>query len=413
MFNRLTRKKVALSIKIIFVSLFFTGLNCNVGLASPLKYINYHFENGSPLFWEIQKDSSVLISLIYDQERNSPNRANGHWNFQVFAEKGSSMKLALQNFDNIWNGKLASVIRNKNTTCYLSVDGKNWKAITTTSTPENRLEIDFIMPDDSVYVARLEPYKISDLETLKAEVEGHPLVQITEIGRTVENRPLEIIRVGHVTAPNCILLRGRSHPWEPGGNWVIQGLIKNLLKNNPEINKYLENYCVYILPMANKDGVAHGGTRFNMKGMDLNRNWDKLSDPYLAPENAALEKWLSHQIELGLKPDMAIDFHNDGGGNLHFSKPNINFDSYISNMERFESILKKHSWYSEGSVGGRDSFRNPGTFGEGLIERYGIDAFIYELNANWIAGLDKVPFGKDWMLLGEQLCDVFYAYFSD
>ena len=86
--------------------------------------------------------------------------------------------------------------------------------------------MDFIMPDDSVYVARLEPYKISDLETLKAEVEGHPLVQITEIGRTVENRPLEIIRVGHVKAPNCILLRGRSPPWEPGGNWVIQGLSK-------------------------------------------------------------------------------------------------------------------------------------------------------------------------------------------
>ena len=26
--------------------------------------------------------------------------------------------------------------------------------------------------------------------------------------------------------------------------------------------------------MANKDGVARGGTRFNLRGKDLNRNWD-------------------------------------------------------------------------------------------------------------------------------------------
>ncbi len=37
----------------------------------------------------------------------------------------------------------------------------------------------------------------------------------------------------------------------------------------------------------------------------------------------------------------------------------------------------------------------------------------FQFNANWIAGLNKAPFGKDWMLLGEQLCEVFYIYFSE
>ena len=79
-------------------------------------------------------------------------------------------------------------------------------------------------------------------------------------------------------------------------------------------------------------------------------------------------------------------------------------------MERFEDLLRKHTWFTEGSTGG--NFRNPGSIGEGLLERYDIDALVYELNANWIAGLKKVPFGKDWKLLGEQLCTVFYEYFS-
>ena len=397
--------------KLMLLSLIcYFGLAGSIGLACSFKYINYNFENGSPLFYEVQADSSVLISMIYDNERNSPNRAAGHWHFQVLATKGSEMKLVLQNFDNIWNGQHGYAIEDE-TSCYLSVDGKNWQAIETTMTPEHRLEIDFIMPDDSVYVARLEPYRISDLEKLKSEIENNPFIQITTIGQTVENRPLEIIRVGHANAPNRLFIRGRAHAWEPGGSWVIQGLIRNLLKNDPKTNEYLERYCIYILPMANKDRVAHGGTRFNLQGKDLNRNWDKKAYPYLSPENAALEKWLTNQIELGLKPDLAIDFHNDAGGNLHLAKPDINLDSYLANMGRFEALLYKYTWFTEGGM--HSNFRNPGSIGEGLLERYGINALIYELNANWIAGLNKMPLGKDWMLLGEQLCDVFYNYFSE
>jgi hypothetical protein len=410
MFKYYTIHNVLGWMKTSFLALIFYTAMPNTGFSSPIKFINYHFENGSPLFWEIQEDSSVLISLIYDYERDSPNRAAGHWHFQVFADKGSSMKLVLQNFNNVWNGRLGSPIHD-NTTCYLSVDGKNWEAIETNKTTDNRLEIEFIMPYDSVYVARLEPYRVSDLMKLISEIKDHPLIKVTEIGRTVENHPLEIIRVGHVNAPKRVLIRGRAHPWEPGGNWVIEGLIKNLLKKDPKISKYLESYCIYILPIANMDGVINGGTRFNLRGMDLNRKWDNNADPYLAPENAALEKWLTDQIGLGLKPDLAIDFHNDAGGRLHISRPNINLEQYLANMKKMEDLLRKHSWFTEGSTGSQ--FRNPGSFGEGLLERYGIDAFVYELNANWIADLNKVPFGDDWMLLGEQLCEVFLAYFSE
>ena len=53
----------------------------------------------------------------------------------------------------------------------------------------------------------------------------------------------------------------------------------------PRARKDLEKYCVYIMPMANKDGVARGKTRFNSRGKDLNRDWDRPADPILSPEN--------------------------------------------------------------------------------------------------------------------------------
>ena len=52
-------------------------------------------------------------------------------------------------------------------------------------------------------------------------------------------------------------------------------------------------------------GVARGGTRFNLHGKDLNRNWDAPADPRLTPENAALEKWLGGMIAAGLNNNPA------------------------------------------------------------------------------------------------------------
>jgi len=375
-----------------------------------LIYINTLFDNASPLFWNVESDGKINIELIYDYERNTLNRANSHWYFQILAEPGSELTLILENFYNIWNGYPDLSDATDETSCFVSEDGRNWKSIPTKLLDGQKLEVEIYMNSNSLFVARLEPYSLGDLELLKSEIKNHPLIKITEIGKTFEGRPLEIIRVGHSNAPNKIFIRARAHGWEAGGNWVVQGLIRSLIASSFKSNKYLDKYAVYIMPMANKDRVAHGGTRFSVGGVDLNRKWDKPADPKYSPENTALENWLDQMIKQGLKPDLAIDIHNDGSGNLHFSHPNINLDKYLENMNRFEKILRKHTWYTEGAKS--SNFRNLGSFGEGLVERYGIDAFIYELNANWVEGLSKVPFGKDWELLGEQLKDVFYDYFK-
>ena len=375
------------------------------------EFINTAFENASPLDWEIDDAGSIVVSLIYDHERDSPNRANGHYYFQVQAKPGSDLTLILQNFHNIWNGRKAIPI-SRRTHCYISEDGINWRAIRAELIEDSRLKLDIHMKGSSLYVASVEPYRISDLNKLLEEIKDHPLVRITPIGKTVQGRQLEITRLGNPDAPYRIFIRTRAHGFESGGNWVAQGLIRSLLQDDDkDARKYLQKYCLYIMNMANKDAVALGRTRFNGLGMDLNRNWDQPADPQYAPENHALEKWLEEMIKKGKKPHLAIDLHNDRGGSLHISRPNVNLESYLANMERFEELLRKHTWFTEGSTG--KNFRNHGSIGEGLLERYGIDAFVYELNREWIAGLKKVPFGKDWEQLGSQLRDVFFAYFSE
>src|SRR5262249_38214985 len=151
--------------------------------------------------------------------------------------------------------------------------------------------------------------------------------------------------------------------------WVVQGLIRRLLQDDVQARNYLARYCVYALPMANKDGVARGRTRFNALGKDLNRDWDRPADARLAPENHALESWLRAMIKNNHRPHLAIDFHNDEGGRLHLSRPpDMDLKPYLARMKILEGLLRKHTWFTEGSTG--ETFHNGGTIGEGLLARY-------------------------------------------
>ena len=370
-----------------------------------LEFIDTGFENASPVWYETAPDGTISVYLMYDRERNSPNRAAGHFHFRLHAKPGSVLTLELKNLDNIYNGRPGSVA-NELKAAVISPDGKAWKPVPLDRLPGDRVQLTVTMPGPELYVARVEPYRLSDLEKWLASIRPNPLVEITPIGKTAEGRPLEVVRVGRPDAPYRVFLRARAHAWEPGGNWVAQGLVDRLLKDDAEAKKDLTKYCVYVMPMANKDGVARGRTRFNLRGKDLNRDWDHPADPMLAPENHALETWLEAMIKQNLAPHLALELHNDGNGLLHISRPPVaGVERYLDRMKTLEALLRKHTWFTEGST--NEAFRNAGTLGEGWLERYGIDAAVHELNVNWIAGLKDYPSGRHWEQYGAQLARVF------
>lgn len=374
------------------------------------EFIETGFENASPLWYEADTNGVIQVHLNYDHERASPNRAAGHIHFLLHAKTGTRLTLEFRNLDNVWNGRPGSVAKELKAVV-VSGNGRDWKAMDTVSLPEDRIQLALEMPGPRLYVARLEPYRISDLDRLIESIRPDPRVGIETIGKTVEGRALEIVRIGRPDATHRVFIRARAHPWESGGNWVVQGLIRRLLEVDEAARKFLSHGCVYILPMANKDGVARGMTRFNVRGKDLNRNWDKPADAEFAPENAALEAWLDGAVRGGRRPNLALELHNDGSGLLHISRPNVpGLEKYLANMQTFESLLRKHTWFTEGST--KATFHIPGTLGDGWLERFGIEAAVLEFHANWIAGLKDHPSGRHWESLGAGLLPVFEDYFA-
>jgi hypothetical protein len=375
--------------------------------AAGLEFIDTGIENASPLWYDIT-DGVIRIHLLYDHERASPNRAAGHIHFRLHAKPGSTLTLEFTNLDNVWNGQAASVA-NELKTVALSEDGRDWRTVPTQALPANRVQLRVTMQGPTVYLARMQPYRLSDLERFVASLGGNRLVDIATVGRTVGGRDLEIIRIGSPDAPYRVFVRARAHPWEAGSNWVAQGLMRRLLQDDADARRFRQVYGLYVMPMANKDGVARGGTRFNLAGRDLNRNWDVPASRELVPENAALEAWLERMIAAGRQPHLAVELHNDAGGRLHISRPPVpQLDRHLARMTIFDEILRRKTWFTEGSTNA--AFRNSGTLGEGWLQRYGIDALVHELNCNWIEGLKSYTSAGHWITYGEQLADVFHDY---
>lgn len=378
-------------------------------IAASKIFVHTGFENASPMNWRIDSAGRVVGSLVYDHERFSRNRAVNHFHFRIESAVGTEVTVILENFDNIWNNRFASDLSERSR-YVVSFDNNKWESRSIEALPGRRMLFKLKMEAPYAYIASVEPYQISDLDKMLAKISKSKLAGITTIGKTSEGRTLEIIRIGNENAPKRLFLRARAHAFEAGGNWTVEGLVQKLLSGDEDVRRYLNRYCVYILPMANKDGVARGKTRFNANGYDLNRKWDKPADERIAPENYYLEKWLQQMIRTGKKPDLALDIHNDAGGNLHVSRPDGDITAYLASMDKLESLLRKHTWFTEGAT--KASFRNPGTLGEGFLTRFGIYAAVYELNYEWIKGLNKAPLAADWLLLGNKLPEVFYHYFE-
>jgi hypothetical protein len=407
--------RLALSLQLLAASITAVvaqnAITDRTAVAPPgFEFINTGFENASPLYYDFAPDGVIQVYLIYDHERSSPNRAAGHIHFQIQARPGSKLTFEFKNLENVWNGQSGSVAKELKTVV-VSEDGKEWKPVALEGLAGNRVRLVVEMPGPRLYVARVEPYRLSDLDRMLSSIRTNPLVEISPIGKTFEGRTLEIIRVGRTQAKYRVFVRARAHPWESGGNWVVEGLIQRLLRDDGLARECLERYSLYILPMANKDGVARGRTRFNLQGKDLNRDWDKPADPRLSPENYALEQWLEGMVHSGLRPDLALELHNDGAGSLHVSRcPVPDLDRYLKRMATLESLLRRDTWFTEGSTS--EAFRNAGTLGEGWLQRYQIDAAVHEFNCNWIAGLKDYPSALHWKTYGEQLATVFYEYFG-
>jgi hypothetical protein len=377
-------------------------------------FVDTYFENGSPLRWERLSDGSIRIETVHDYERITGNRAATHWNFKLHVPSemiGQRLTIVMPGTDNIWNGKRIPAFEGGRLNVAVSHGGNQWHTV-----PGHPLDsscygfsYELELNTATVHVARNVPYTISDLNLRLEQIANHPAVRIHSIGTTVEGRELEIVELGNPSASRQVFFRGGAHPWESGGTWFLDGMMQFLTSGKPEADDLLKNTCFCLMPLANKDGVWRGMSRFNVRGMDLNRNWSKSrpADPVLSPENSCLENWLRARQSQGRLPVLAIDLHNDCEGKMHLGPHDADPKGYRRRMGILEQAMREMTWFCEGAV--EESFR--GSMAGGFIETFGIDSLIFELHSEWAQGLGRAPLHLDWQQMGASFTRVVDRYF--
>ncbi len=126
------------------------------------------------------------------------------------------------------------------------------------------------------------------------------------LGRSLAGRPLTAQRLGN--GPRVVLMMASIHGSEPAGTPLL-GELNRHLREHPSL---LEGVTLYLIPVANPDGLARG-QRYNRRGVDLNRNFPAGNridrsrfgmEPLSEPESAALAGFIGR-----VEPSLIVSIH--------------------------------------------------------------------------------------------------------
>jgi protein MpaA len=123
------------------------------------------------------------------------------------------------------------------------------------------------------------------------------------IGRSVQGRPLTLVRIGEPAAPRKVLAVGCIHGNEPAG----RGIVADLMRASPAPDTQL-----LLVRDMNPDGFAHH-ERANAHGVDLNRNssehWAGAgARPWSEPETRAIRDLILRE-----QPTVSVYYHQPFG----------------------------------------------------------------------------------------------------
>lgn len=144
-----------------------------------------------------------------------------------------------------------------------------------------------VVPDQPRFTVRLARgvgnveapyYQYSRFLSYIAEIANEPRAQLTEIGRSLQDRPLYRIIIDEPSSASkkTVLMTVRQHGNEHGSSYVVEGVLDLLLGRNglTPAQKLLTDIRWIIYPLVNPDGAV-ANQRGNLNGVDLNREWDR------------------------------------------------------------------------------------------------------------------------------------------
>lgn len=192
----------------------------------------------------------------------------------------------------------------------ISRDGRSWQRLDARHYRYERDQRQAILELDAerepLWVAAQELITAADYDAWTTKLASLPHVTRSELGRSVDGRPIHQLKIGNVQASDHVLLIGRQHPPEVTGAIAMMAFVERLAGDSQLAARFRDKTLVTVVPLMNPDGVQAGFWRCNRNLVDMNRDWKRFQQP----ETRAVRDEALRIIDSGNRLRLMIDFHS-------------------------------------------------------------------------------------------------------
>ena len=217
-------------------------------------------------------------------------------------------------------GECSFAVAFKGAEVVASTDRSEWRRVSSTRYDETAGTLQWEWthrPGEptSVYFAYFDTYSYERHLDFVARCTATAGAHVASLGRTLDGREIECIRVG--TGPLQAWVIHRQHPGESMASFFAEGLLGRLLGLDSHgmvdglVKTLLKQFTFHIVPNMNPDGGLRGHLRVNAAGANLNREWASTGD-YVAPtlhRSPEVYHTLAAMDASGV--DVFVDVHGD------------------------------------------------------------------------------------------------------
>ena len=262
--------------------------------------INSEFDSGNIEVLSAEGADNIRLRI-----RRDSNSDFFQWfHFRVTAPRGTALRIIIENagessYAEGWHGYQ----------CAASHDRHDWFRIATTHYDGEKLTIEFVMQQESIWMAYFQPFSLERHCDLLARCAQKTEVKLVQLGNSVQGRSVDALRIGEPDAARKnVWIIARQHPGESMAEWCAEGLLEGLLDDAEfgEIAREIRQLaCLHIVPNVNPDGSTLGNLRSNAVGANLNREW-RTPSVERSPEILCVRQGM---LDTGV--DLFIDLHGD------------------------------------------------------------------------------------------------------
>jgi acyl-CoA thioesterase-1 len=375
--------------------------------------IRTDFEGGRLGRIERAGEAHFVCGVAGESDQDKRNRQANWYYFRVDGAAGREITVDLVDLPGEYNYQPNRGAVTGDTIPVYSEDNSRWKHFERVEydagTP--RLRLRFTPPGGRFWIAHVPPYTNQDLARLLKELGADRNLRADVIGKSVEGRDLLLLTVTDPGVPDgskkAIWLMIRQHSWETGSSWAGEGALRWALSADPKAVRMRREVTLKMFPLADPDGVARGGVRFNVHGYDLNRNWDAV-DPKKMPEIAAARKAVLDWVDGGRRVDLFLTLHNTETAE-YLEGPPDREGRHRALLQRWFSLLEETTTFEPTSpprtaaISTTLGARGRMNVAQGLYYDRGLPAFVMEQKIAFNKRLGRLPAVGDRLEFGAGL----------